>query len=196
MGEPKSAAGPRLQQRVALDAEVLAVPLSDADHVRGPSDAAVTLLEYGDYECFYCGAAENILRVVQERLASPIRLAFRHFPLAEIHQHAEFAALAAEAAGAQGKFWQMHAWLFQNQRSLDVAQMVQEAANLGLDVERFRADLEGQVGRARIEADLEGGLQSGVTGVPSFFINGVRHLGNYRPDGLVPALVAAGAHEK
>lgn len=181
MGEPKSAAGPRLLQRAAAEAEKLAVPVNDADHLSGPPDAMVTLLEYGDYDCFYCGAAENMLRVVQERLTTPIRFVFRHFPLTEVHEHAELAALAAEAAGAQGKFWQMHAWLFQHQRTLELNQMVQEAADLGLEVERFRADLEQQAFKTRIDADLEGGLQSGVTGVPTFFINGVRHVGSYRP---------------
>jgi protein-disulfide isomerase len=164
--------------------------------VTGSPDAAVTLLEYGDYECFYCGAAENIVRVVQERLVSPIRIVFRHFPLTDVHEHAEAAARAAEAAGAQGKFWQMHAWLFQHQRSLDTAQFVQEAANLGLDVQRFRVDLDERAYMAHIEADLEGGLRSGVTGVPTFFINGLRHVGSYRPDQLLPALVAAGAQTK
>jgi protein-disulfide isomerase len=139
MGEPKSAAGPRLLQRAAVEAERLAVPIGAEDHVTGYLDATVTLLEYGDYECFYCGAAENILRVAQEQLASPIRIVFRHFPLADIHEHAEIAALAAEAAGAQGKFWQMHAWLFQHQRSLDIPQFCRRRPTLGWTSTAFAA---------------------------------------------------------
>jgi protein-disulfide isomerase len=196
MGEPKSAAGPRLLQRASVEAERLAVPIGAEDHVTGYLDATVTLLEYGDYECFYCGAAETILSVVRERLVSPIRFVFRHFPLTEVHAHAELAAQAAEAAGAQGAFWQMHNWLFQHQRMLEMDQFVQQAANLGADVPRFREDIERRVYAARIQADLDGGLQSGVTGVPTFFINGVRHVGSYKPDHLVPALVAAGAEPK
>jgi len=178
------------------EAELLAVPVGASDHVTGPADATVTLLEYGDYECFYCGAAENILRVVQERLATPVRFAFRQFPLAEVHPLAEFAAQAAEAANAQAAFWQMHRWLFEHQRMLEMDTVIQEAANLGLDVRRFRDDIERRAYAARIQADLEGGLQSGVTGVPTFFINGVRHVQSYKPDHLLPALVAAGARAK
>src|SRR5919199_5615233 len=112
----------------------LPLPVAERDHIQGPSTAPVTLVEYGDYECPYCGAAHPIVKEVQRRLGDRLRFVFRHFPLTNVHPHAQHAAEAAEAAGAQGKFWAMHDTLFEHQRALDDAHLEEHAAALGLDV--------------------------------------------------------------
>jgi protein-disulfide isomerase len=160
------------------------------DHVQGPADAPVTLLEYGDYQCPYCGAAHPIVKALQRHLGGNLRFAFRHFPLATIHEYAEGAAEAAEAAGAQGKFWQMHDTLFENQPALDFESLVGYAEELGLDVERFAMDLENQVHAPRVREDFISGIRSGVNGTPTFFINGVRHEGSFDVETMLEAIQA------
>jgi protein-disulfide isomerase len=160
------------------------------DHVQGPADAPVTLLEYGDYQCPYCGAAHPIVKALQRHLGGNLRFAFRHFPLATIHEYAEGAAEAAEAAGAQGKFWQMHDMLFENQPALDFESLVGYAEELGLDVERFATDLENQVHAPRVREDFISGIRSGVNGTPTFFINGVRHEGSFDLETMLEAIQA------
>jgi len=149
--------------------------VSPNDHSSGPEDAPVTLVEYGDYECPYCGAAHPIVQEVQRTLGPKLRFVFRNFPLKEIHPHAERAAEAAEAAGAQGKFWEMHDLLFENQGALEDADLLRYAASLSLDGDRFATDLSTGVYTARVRGDFRSGVRSGVNGTPTFFINGVRH---------------------
>jgi Na+/H+ antiporter NhaA len=157
----------------------LAVPVDpDYDHVRGPGHAPVTLVEYGDFECPYCGRAEPAVR---ELLAGygDLRYAWRHLPLTDVHPHAQLAAEAAEAAASQGKFWQMHDQLLDHQDALTTADLIRYAAELGLDTERFTRDLREHTGQAKIAADVDSADLSGVSGTPTFFINGKRHHGAY-----------------
>jgi protein-disulfide isomerase len=165
----------------------LTPPLSDEDHVAGPEDAPVTLVEYGDYECPHCGRAHPIVRQVQKAMGENLRFAFRHFPLREIHPHAERAAEAAEAAGAQGKFWPMHDLIFTNQDALEGADLLGYASALGLDGDRFAAELESGVHADRVRRDFRSGVRSGVNGTPTFFINGVR----FEAPWDLPTLLAA-----
>ena len=164
--------------------------ITPRDHVLGPPDAPVTLLEYGDYQCPYCGAAHPIVKALQRQLADSLRFAFRHFPLTTVHEYAEGAAEAAEAAGAQGKFWEMHDTLFENQPALDFESLVGYAEELGLDVERFATELENQVYAARVKEDFISGVRSGVNGTPTFFINGVRHEGSFDYETMLEAIQA------
>ena len=169
----------------------LTLPVGERDHVRGPSNAPVTLVEYGDYECPHCGRAYPIVKAVQARLGKELRFVFRNFPLRESHPHAQRAAESAEAAGAQGKFWEMHDRLFERQFALDDEYLIEYAGDLGLDVERFRAELVGRVHEPRVREDFRSGVRSGVNGTPTFFINGVRHDGAWDLEPLVEALERA-----
>ncbi|MDX6370100.1 MAG: hypothetical protein QOG93_1602 [Gaiellaceae bacterium] len=169
----------------------LTVPIKEDDHVLGPATAPVTLVEYGDYECPYCGAAHTSVRELLATAGDGIRFVFRHFPLGQIHPHAVPAALAAEAAGAQGMFWQMHDLLFTNQQRLDTPDLLAYAEELGLDVERFARDLEQRTYEPRVREDFMSGIRSGVNGTPTFFVNGVRHNGGYDLPSLLAAVRAA-----
>jgi protein-disulfide isomerase len=169
----------------------LTLPVSDQDHVQGSATAPVTLVEYGDYECPYCGAAYPVVKRLQERLGHRLRFVFRNFPLTTVHQHAEHAAEAAEAAGAQGKFWEMHDYLFEHQRALMDRKLDEYAAAIGLDMERFSRDTEGQVHTDRVRADFMSGVRSGVNGTPTFFINGYRHNGPHDFESMLEAIEAA-----
>jgi protein-disulfide isomerase len=169
----------------------LVVPVSERDHVRGPADAPVSLVEYGDYECPYCGQAAAIVAAVRSRLGPRLRFAYRHFPLAEIHPHALRAAEAAEAAGAQGRFWPMHDTLFANQAALEDVDLVRYAAALELDVSRFMDELAAGTWTERVREDFTSGVRSGVNGTPTFFVNGLRHDGPWDADTLTAVLVAA-----
>ncbi len=171
-----------------LDRPMLTVPVSERDHVRGPSTAPLTMLEYGDYECPYCGAAHPIVKQVERLLEGDLRFAYRHFPLSEIHPHAYQAAEAAEAAGAQGRFWEMHDLLFEHQDRLGTQDLLGYAEALGLDLARFAHDLESHAHTPRLREDFLSGVRSGVNGTPTFFINGVRHNGGYDLPTLVEAL--------
>jgi len=152
---------------------VLTLPVSEArDHVQGPADAAVTLVEYGDYECPHCGRAYPIVKAIQQQLGPKLRFVFRNFPLRESHPHAEQAAEAAEAAGAQGKFWEMHDRLFERQFALDGEYLIEYAGDLGLDVARFRKELASGVYEPRVREDFRSGVTSGVNGTPTLFLNG------------------------
>jgi len=168
-----------------------AVPVGERDHVIGPATAPVTLVEYGDYECPYCGAAHVSVKQILGVLGDDVRFVFRNFPLSQIHQHAFQAANAAEAAEAQGKFWAMHDVLFENQRHLDTASLLGYARALGLDLQRFGADLTQQTYAPRIREDFLSGVRSGVNGTPTFFVNGVRHNGGYDPESLLMAIRSA-----
>jgi protein-disulfide isomerase len=167
------------------------VPVSEQDHVRGPVDAAVTLVEYGDFECPDSARATSVLREVQHRLGGRLRLVFRHFPLRDKHPHAQWAAEAAEAAAAQGRFWEMHDQLFVHQHLLGDEHLDLYITHLGLDAGRLRDDLAEHVHAARVQADYEGGRRSGVTGTPTFYVDGVRYDGVYELEPLAAALEAA-----
>jgi len=147
-------------------------PVNEKDHSEGTAEATIELVEYGDYQCPHCGAAYPVIKKIQERFAPQIRFVFRNFPLAEIHPFAVDAAIAAEAAAMQRKFWEMHDMIFENQASLGTGGLKKMAAAIGLDMEIFESDLQLEVLQAKVEADFESGVRSGVNGTPSFFING------------------------
>ena len=171
----------------------LAVPVDpERDHVRGPARAPVTLVEYGDFECPYCGQAEPVIR---ELLAGhgDLRYVWRHLPLTDVHPHAQLAAEAAEAAAAQGRFWEMHHRLLEHQDALTAADLIQHAAEIGLDTERFRRHMRERAGAAKVAADVDSADLSNVSGTPTFFINGIRHHGAYDIDTLTDAVRAARA---
>jgi protein-disulfide isomerase len=169
----------------------LTLPVSGRDHAQGPEDAPLTLVEYGDYECPYCGQAYPIVKRVQERLGEDLRFVFRNFPLREMHPHAQHAAEAAEAAGVQGRFWEMHDYVFEHQRALSDRHLREYAALLGLDEERFDRELTSHAHAARVRQDFSSGVKSGVNGTPTFFINGVRHEGPWDEESLIAALETA-----
>lgn len=160
------------------DAE-LTPPVSALDHAAGPDDAPVTLVEYGDYECPYCGMAHPIVKAARRELGSQLRFVFRHFPLAEAHPHARLAAQAAEAAAAQGRFWEMHDMLFEHQDALGMEDLVGYAESLALDTARFERDLESRTYEKKVRDDFRNGVRSGVNGTPTFFVNGSRYDGSW-----------------
>ncbi|HWB20172.1 MAG TPA: thioredoxin domain-containing protein [Phycisphaerales bacterium] len=171
----------------------LTIPVDAEDHAAGSSDAPVTLVEYGDYECPHCAAAHPVVKTLLSEMPSDLRFVFRNFPLTQIHEHAMLAAQAAEAAGSQGEehFWRMHDEMLEHQDQLDVINLLATASDLGLDVSRFRTDLEASRFRPRVEKDFHGGVRSGVNGTPTFFINGVRHDGGFDEGSLRQAIRAA-----
>jgi protein-disulfide isomerase len=166
----------------------LKVPVTQHDHIRGPAGAPVTLVEYGDYECPHCAAAYPIVNQVQLSFSGRLRFAFRHFPLTEVHPHAEIAAESAEFAGAAGLFWDMHDALFQNQSRLSITTIFLIAEELGLPEADLRNALETGQFRNKVRSDFMGGIRSGVNGTPAFFIDGVRHDGPYNHASLVAGI--------
>jgi protein-disulfide isomerase len=152
-------------------------PVGGRDHIRGPLSAEVSLVEYGDFECPYCRAAEPIVTGLIEAMGDKLSVVFRHFPLREVHPHAEHAAEVAEAAAVQGKFWEMHDELFANQHALDDASLVKYAAELSLDSDRVSRELASHEHAGRVAEDQESGLDSGVNGTPTFYIDGTRYDG-------------------
>jgi len=164
------------------------VPVGQADHVLGEEHAPVTLVEYGDYECPHCGHAHPIINAVRKHFGKQLRFVFRNFPLTEIHPHAEMAAEAAEFAGANGRFWEMHDAIFENQQRLEASFLVQLARKLGLPSDDLIGALEKHQYLPRIKEDFMGGVRSGVNGTPTFFINGERYEGSWEFEGLVEAI--------
>jgi protein-disulfide isomerase len=150
----------------------LVQPVSRLDHVLGRGDAPVTLVEYGDYQCPHCGRAHRVLEQVLPRVAETVLFVYRHFPLSQIHQHATLAAQAAEAAGAQDRFWEMHHMLFEHQNALELDDLLSYARALDLDVVGFAQELRAQVHLPMVRSDFLSGVRSGVTGTPTFFLNG------------------------
>jgi protein-disulfide isomerase len=148
------------------------------DHLRGPADAPVTLVEYGDFQCPYCGDAYPVVQELVERFGDRLRFVFRHMPLADLHPRAPAAAEAAEAAAAQGRFWEMHDRLYEHQLELSDAELREHAAAVGLDVDRFDRELSEGVHAARVEEDYASGVRSGTPSTPRFFVNNVMHLGS------------------
>lgn len=173
----------------------LILPVSERDHLRGPATALVTLVEYGDYECPYCGEAYPVVEELQQVLADRLQFVFRHFPLAQIHPYAQGAAEAAEVAGAQDMFWEMHATLYTNQHALDGAHLIAYAIALGLDPTAFRLALEGRFYEKRVREDFLSGVRSGVNGTPTFFIEGVRYDGPRDFDSLLAVLAEVAAEK-
>ena len=163
----------------------------DVDHVRGPADGQVTLVEYGDFECPHCGRAEPVIRQLVQTFGHDLRFVFRHLPLEEVHEHAALAAEAAEAAGAQERFWEMHDMLLAHQDALTVEDLLAYARQLGLDQARFSDDVESRRFALRVARDVQSADDSGVAGTPTFFINGRRHYGAYDLDSLTTAFRAA-----
>jgi len=165
--------------------------LNQDDHIAGPPDAPLELIMYGDFQCPYCTAAQSIVARVRKRLDGRLRFAFRHLPLHEVHPDAQRAAEASEAAAAQGKFWEMHDLLYENQRDLADLDLSGLALRAGVEIYRFDADLGSERFSRRVAADLESGQASGVTGTPTFFINGVRYVGEKDYASLRDAIKAA-----
>jgi Na+:H+ antiporter, NhaA family len=172
----------------------LTVPVdADRDHVRGPVDAPVTLVEYGDFQCPFCGAAHPVVESVRATMGDDLQFVFRHFPLTTMHPNAEPAAEAAEAAGSQGRFWPMHDSLFLHQDRLAAPDLVARAHALHLDVDRFTAELADRSHAGRVREDFLGGVRSGVNGTPTFFVNGIRYDGPVDLPGLLDAAQRARA---
>ncbi len=167
------------------DSPTLKPPVGDQDHVRGPVDAPVTLVEYGDYECPYCRQVAPIIKQVRERFGDRVRYVFRHFPITTAHPNAQLAAEAAEAAAAQGKFWEMHDRLFDHTGPLDRHQLLHFAQDLELDIDRFERELDEHVHAGRVREDFRTGVRSGANGTPAFFLNGVRYDGPWDLDSLI-----------
>ena len=155
----------------------LTLPDPERDHIHGCTHGSIKLLEYGDYECPFCAAAQPIVNEIQRQLGDDLLFAFRHFPLGQIHPHSEHAAEAAEAAGAQGNFWGMHGLLFENQAALEDEDLAAYARELGLDETRLIREVTTSVYAPRIREDFKSGVRGGVNGTPTFFINGERYDG-------------------
>jgi protein-disulfide isomerase len=150
----------------------LTLPVNDADHTLGPDHAPVTVVEYGDFECPNCKQAAPAVKLLLERFDERVRFVYRHFPLEDVHPHALLAAEAAECAGGQGKFWEMHELLFANQEHLKLKNLHGYAEQLGLDMARYTAEMDDHVYLQRVREHIDSGLKSGVRGTPGFFVNG------------------------
>lgn len=151
--------------------------ISTADHVQGNADAGLLIVEYGDYQCPYCGAAYPVLKELMKEFGAEIKFVFRNFPLSEMHQYAKAAAIAAEAAGLQGKFWEMHDAIYENQQYLNELFLFELAEKLKLDIPKFKEDIQAAELEQKVDSDFESGVMSGVNGTPSFFINGNKFNG-------------------
>jgi protein-disulfide isomerase len=166
----------------------LKAPITPHDHVLGPANALVTLVEYGDYECPHCGAAHPVVKLIMKQFGSRLRFVFRHFPLAQVHPNAEPAAGSAEYAGAHDMFWEMHDGIYQNQDRIGLPLFFALAGTLDLSEAGLREALVNGTFAPKVRADFLGGVRSGVNGTPAFFINGRRHDGSYAYDDLSAAI--------
>lgn len=162
----------------------LSVPVSDKDHIQGKNDAPITLVEYGDYQCPYCGQAYPIVKQIQENFGDNLRFVFRNFPLSEMHQYAFGAAEAAEVADDYGKFWEMHDMLYEHQDQLSESHLIDYASQLGIDPKEFRTKLESNSKAQRVKDDFMSGVESGVNGTPSFYINNRKYEGAWDYESL------------
>ena len=170
----------------------LTLPVSSSrDHIQGPQKAPITLLEYGDYECPYCGQAFKIVKLVQNLLGDNLRFVFRNFPLTQIHPHAQHAAEAAECAGAQNRFWEMHDILYEHQQALEDEDLKSYAELLKFDIPKFQFDLYNHSFADRVREDFLSGIRSGVNGTPTFFINGKRYNDSSDEETLTASLRSA-----
>jgi protein-disulfide isomerase len=170
----------------------LRIPVTEVDHARGPTEAPVTLVEYGDFQCRFCGAAHANLTELLRQRADQVRVVYRHFPIANVHPYAESAAEAAEAAGRRGRYWEMHDWLYEHQDQLDPVHLSLGVEQLGLPPDEIDAEVKGHAHADRVRRDFVGGIRSGVTGTPTLFVNEVRHDGGYDLADLLAAVDAAG----
>lgn len=166
----------------------LAKPVDQTDHVLGPEDAAATLVEYGDFQCPHCRAAHFYLKNVMATVGDDMRFVFRHMPLTQIHPMSQPAAEAAEAAGAQGKFWPMHDLIYENQDLLSPPLLTRLGQRLGLDMQRFTDDVQSHRLLPKVKEDFMSAVRSGAAGTPSFFINGEPYEGSYDDEALIEAL--------
>jgi protein-disulfide isomerase len=166
----------------------LTPPLSGEDHVDGPERAQLELVMFGDFQCPYCTAAYPIIRRIRDQMAGRLLFAFRHFPLRETHPDAERAAEAAEAAAAEGAFWQMHNRMYESGGALSREDLISYASELALDSERVGAELDSEVHRPRVQRDVDSGIASGVTGTPGFFVGGRLYGGSFDAQSLAAAL--------
>jgi protein-disulfide isomerase len=166
----------------------LKAPLTPSDHIRGPAEAPVTRVEYGDYECAHCGMAHPTVKMIERQFGANLRFVFRHFPLNEIHPNAEAAAESAEFAGAYDRFWEMHDGLYENQDRLGSPLLVALVRALGLSEAELRGALTNRTFAPKVRSDFLGGARSGVNGTPTFFINGQRHDGSYEFEELAGAI--------
>jgi protein-disulfide isomerase len=169
----------------ALELSRLLLPIQPDDHVQGSEDARLTLVEYGDYQCPPCGKLFVTIRELHQSLADDVRIVYRHYPLSGSHPLAQMAAEAAEAAGAQGKFWEMHELLFDHQTALIEKAFNEFAEHLSLEVDRFRKDLKDRTFEARVREDFKRGVANGVYGTPGLFVNGVRHNGSFEAESIL-----------
>jgi protein-disulfide isomerase len=187
----------QLRHKAFMETVKLKNAVTQRDHISGAADAPVTLLEYGDFECIYCGRAYPVIKEVQKRLADNLRFVFRHFPIVQIHPHSSRAAEAVEAAGAQGKFWEMHDQLFTHQQALEDRDLARYATRIGLDVDRFARDMSENTFLKQIEADYNRSLfDEHVTGTPTFYINEVRYNGSTNVESLLLAVKQADTEER
>lgn len=167
---------------------MLKVPVTSNDHIQGNKDAPIILVEYGDYECPYCGSAYPIVKQIQKHFGKQLGFVFRNFPLNESHPHAELAAETAEFAAEHKKFWEMHDLLYENQTTLSLATMLELTKSLKLPVAELEKALESKKYQSKIRSDFLGGVNSGVNGTPTFYINGQRHNGSFEYEELVAAI--------
>jgi protein-disulfide isomerase len=176
-----------------LETEIvkLTLPVNHRDHIQGEDTAPVTLLEYGDYECPYCGQAYPIIKQVQKHFGPKLRFVFRNFPVSQIHPYAQHAAEAAECAATQNKFWEMHDYLYEHQQALDDKHLEKYASELALDLARFKNDMFMHVHAARVREDFLSGVRSGVNGTPTFYIDNTRYNGSWDLETLLETLRSA-----
>jgi protein-disulfide isomerase len=173
---------------ITIPVSKLTLPFAQRDHMQGPIGAPISLLEYGDYECLFCGEAHSIVKTIQKRLAGRLCFVFRNFPAGKAHPHAQRAAEMAEAAGVQGKFWEMHDVLMEHQDALEDHHLAQYARLLNLDADRLMNEVLAGEHAARVREDFRSGAWGGVNGTPTFFINGERYDGDLNSDELLDAL--------
>jgi protein-disulfide isomerase len=173
-------------------AVTLTQPVTDRDHIQGSAAAQITVVEYGDFECPHCAAAYPIVEALRKQEGERLRFVFRHFPLTEAHPNAQIAAEAAEAAGAQDRFWEMHELLFENQNALAAHDLAAYAGQLGIDTTRFKQALAARTFKKRVREDFMSGVRSGVNGTPTFFVNGVRYDGPPSLASLTEAVAEGG----
>lgn len=166
----------------------LKIAVNSKDHIQGNAAAQIELVEYGDYQCPHCGHAYPIIKAIQEKLGDNVKFIFRNFPLQEMHPNAVNAAVATEAASMQGKFWEMHDIIFENQHHLGDNHIKAYAEKIGLDVPKFENDFTEEALLQKVEEDFESGIRSGVNGTPCFFINGIKYQGSWEEDELLDVL--------
>ena len=160
-------------------------PVSSADHIQGDDNAIIELVEYGDYQCPHCGRAYPIVKQLQEKLGNQLKFVFRNFPLANIHPEATMAAIATEAAALQGRYWEMHDIVFENQEDLGKDALLQYAVTLGLNTAQLEEDMARPELASKVEADFESGIRSGVNATPTFFINGKKYNNGWEDDRML-----------